>query len=596
MREQKYANVLDEYEKSLEKERKSKKEEKLSMTRELKYRELQEEIEKEDIKDIKKDNNSKNIKESKNNNVELNKEVRNKNNINVKSNIANAASTDNKKTKEAKETLENDDDIYLTTSFKPPKLSFKLKKGVKKILYFLIFCSFVLILFFFIGLPAYRKFMDSKPKMIFNGSIDYISNKIVNVVEKTYSTNGDLSSNVLFNFDSNIDNLNAITKNKYGVDFNIDSNGKNHQTNIYTLNNDQKYGINYLYNNKVNYINYSTSDKYLEFKNSNDEYYGYLNEYFDYLTKIGKDDLVYFVETEEEIFKEIIESNLIKTEKDELNIGGKTLKVTKNSFELDEKNYERLYKKRNDYVLRDKVLLKVESALAHMSIEDYSKLLKKELNNYNKLKINIYTINGTKVVGFDIEKDGFTNIYYYAHDDNFMFHINLASKIVLGKDNNSTQKVIDLVGKKENNNINVILKYNTKDVAKLKIDEFGNERISFEYEAEIKKNKYLGDSLFVINREQKEADVSFNVKSDEKFINLNVNFAESNADKKSNINSTNIFKYTDKLYNDERIKFVENLSSDDLKEGFNYWDSLLSNPKYLKNEFKNVIFEQMVQK
>ena len=40
MREQKYANVLDEYEKSLEKERKSKKEEKLSMTRELKYREL----------------------------------------------------------------------------------------------------------------------------------------------------------------------------------------------------------------------------------------------------------------------------------------------------------------------------------------------------------------------------------------------------------------------------------------------------------------------------------------------------------------------------------------------------------------------------
>ncbi len=586
MREQKYANVLEEYEEKMEKE------EKLSMTRELKYRELQEEIKKEEIKEIKKENSSKKIKESKNENVELNEEVSNKKTLKTKSN-----SEDNgtNKTQELKEISENDDDIYLTTSFKPPKLSFRLKKGVKKILYFLIFCSFVLMLLFFVGLPAYRKFMDSKPKMIFNGTIDFVSNKIVNVVEKTYSNSGDLSSDILFNFDSNITNLDSITNNKYGVEFNIDSTGKNHQTSIYTLDNDQKYGINYLYNNNVNYINYSTSDKYMKLKNSNDEYYGYLNEYFDYLSKIGKDDLVYFIETEGEIFKDIIENNLIKTEKDELNIGGKTLKVTKNSFELDEKNYERLYKKRNDFVLRDKVLLKVESALAHMSVEDYSKLLKKGLSNYNKLKINIYTINGTKVVGFDIEKDGFTNIYYYAYDDNFMFHINLASKIVIGKDSNSTQKVIDLVGKKENNDTNVTLKYNTKDIAKLKIEEFSNERISFDYEAEIKKNKYLGDSVFAINKDQKEVYVSFNVKSDEKFINLNVNFTESNADKKFNINSINIFNYTDKLYNDERIKFVGNLSSEDLKVGFSYWDNLLSNPKYLKSEFKNIVFEKMTQ-
>lgn len=74
-----------------------------------------------------------------------------------------------------------------------------------------------------------------------------------------------------------------------------------------------------------------------------------------------------------------------------------------------------------------------------------------------------------------------------------------------------------------------------------------------------------------------------------------MNFTESNADKKFNINSINIFNYTDKLYNDERIKFVGNLSSEDLKVGFSYWDNLLSNPKYLKSEFKNIVFEKMTQ-
>lgn len=600
MREKKYANVLDKYDKEINDnslDRVVESEEKFSMTRELKYKELQEELQKdytteievEDTVDMDNFDEDEESEESRIEETEEDKRIASRLNNN-----RNEKTEEIEIKREASKGQIRDDDIYLTTSFKPPKLSFRLKKGVKGLLYFLIFFSLIGMLVFFVGLPAYNKYMDSKPKRIFDGTIDYISNKLVDVVENIYSNDDILAGNASFKLKSNLEELEDINGNDLGLEIGIDSKNKIYETKIYTEDMDQKYSFNYLYNGS-NYYHYSTLDKYIELKNSDisKEYYGYLNDYLDGLSKVDKNDLVYFIETEQEIFKELLESNLIKSENDELDIGGKTFKVTKNSFEIDEKNYERLYKKRNEKVLNDKILLRVEATLAQMSTEEYGKLLNKELKKYHKITINIYTVSGNKVIGFDIEKDGFRNVFYYSNDGKFKFHFNLASKIVIGNDKNNSQKVLDLVGENKNNQINVDIKYNTKDVAHLKIQEFNKEKIEFEYEAEIKKNKYLGNSLFSINTDKKEANIDFSIKYDKKFINLNVNIASNYDFKFDNISKSNVIKYTDKIYNDERFKFIDSLPKE-MKEGFNYWDKLLSNPLYLNSEIDKILTEALV--
>ena len=97
------------------------------------------------------------------------------------------------KTDEVKESTENlpvveeskgkkkdkvSDELYLTSSFKPLRKRMGLGKVFKFLISLLLIVGIGFSLVFFLIIPIYNKFISSKPKAIFDNSINYVGEQI----------------------------------------------------------------------------------------------------------------------------------------------------------------------------------------------------------------------------------------------------------------------------------------------------------------------------------------------------------------------------------------------------------------------------------
>ena len=257
MREKKYADVLKKYEEDID--------EKMSMTREIKFKDLQESMDKEAKNEEVQKTTEESISKTSIKKLDKDEEVAKV--LKVEEEIDKIRDEENKKRKELKikevneEVLKSsneeiDDDIYLTTSFKPLKTRISFIKIVKKIGIFMLFILVLGCVGYFAGVPMYKKYINSRPKIIFDKTIEYVSDKMINVINDFNIGNNSILTDIKFNVDNGLGELN---EGNFGYRLGIASN--RYENSLYMEIENSNYGINDYFNSGKSYTNFSTSDK-----------------------------------------------------------------------------------------------------------------------------------------------------------------------------------------------------------------------------------------------------------------------------------------------------------------------------------------------
>lgn len=546
MREQKYKDIMNTEEEKIE--------ETLSMTRELKFKDIQEQLDED--KPLK----SNQKKTSKNNEGAKNTKPVNSSDY---------------------------EDIYLTTSFKPLKKRIKLKKVFKIVFIFILLAGITGSFVYFIGLPMYKKYNDSKPKIIFNHTVDFLSNKLTSVVENVYYEKDTIYSDINFNLDSNMESLKILKDYTYGYQIGINPHEKIYEDIAYVKDQNEKHGFHYIEKENNAYIHLSNSENYLNLGKTeeDDEFYNFYKKYLKDLS-VDKEESIYVIRKELDIFKEILEPNLITSNKDELEILDETKKVTRNSFTVDKKEATRLNKKYYELVSRDDKLVEILAKMDSQTKEEYLKELEEKLkDDYEedyKFIINIYTMNGTEFVGFDIEENGFRRIYFYKNKENFSFYANFTKDKECLKGNDcvaSNRKIIELTGRKKEDSTEVEVKYNNITYATLKMHSFNKEKISFDYDLKIKDYNLKGDFTLNLNLEKKEYNIDFAIKRNETYARLKLFIGLKGNEQFGRIDEDKVLKYTEETFEKEWNDFGNYLEEKELAEGYVFWYTLNYRPE-----------------
>lgn len=561
MREKKYADVLKKYEEEID--------ERMSMTREIKFKDLQESMDKEAKNEEVQKTTEESISKTSIKKLDKDEEVAKV--LKVEEEIDKIRDEENKKRKELKikeineEVLKSsneeiDDDIYLTTSFKPLKTRISFIKIVKKIGIFMLFILVLGCVGYFAGVPMYKKYINSRPKIIFDKTIEYVSDKMINVINDFNIGNNSILTDIKFNVDNGLGELN---EGNFGYRLGIASN--RYENSLYMEIENSNYSINDYFNSGKSYTNFSTSDKYfLMEQNKIDKVYNKYSGYLNNIFEISSDDLRYVVLKERDIIKGLLLNEYIVSSKTEIDINNKSIEVVKNSYVIDKSNIKKIQKKYYEELIKDDKLIKIMSELSNLSVKEYknelSNLVDSDIDDDYKLAFNIYTMEATKVVGLDIEENGFCLFYLYFYENYFDFYANL-----------NDRDVVEFKGKKEDD-IKATIKYNADKIIDLNIKNFDKERVEFSYFFETKKRDYSGE--FVL-REKEESvyDVEFSLRYDDYLYSFNSLFDLHYNDFK-NVNEENIVKYSVKNYSNESLLFYEEIEEIGIKEGFLKWQEI----------------------
>ncbi len=610
MREQKYANILDDYPEEVVEEIKDGIEElemdietKLSMTRELKFKEIHDALDametalNEDkiVEDSKEDNASLEIEENNDSTKEIEIDKDEIHSTTDENDILDEV----KKNKKRKKELVNED-LYLTASFKPFKKRFRFKK-IFKILFSLLLTILMLgLIGFFIVKPLYEKYFESQPKAIFDASLNYIGKQANNIIDIGLVDTDIFDIELIFDLKSNIEGTELLTKNKFGFRNTVDPKNEMIENNIFVLDDkNKKYGMSIKEIDGYGYYNFTDSNVFMKEKIAKEDLYDFTEELDILNSQFDKDDLSYLISANINILKDIITEDMLTAEKDEIEIDGKSISVTKNSLKLDVDELKRLEKVYCERVLKDEKLIKIESVLTDSTIEEVKESYK-EVNTYEDdytIVINIYTVKGNKFVGFDVEENGFRNIYYYANDGDFDAHINLTEDEDCneGKDCSlENQFIIDLSGTKKDNYTEVEIRYNDEEIGTLDVREFSLEKIDFSYKLIISDLVFEGLFKIDIDSKNNTTDLKLSLEFNDQFIELGVNYKIYTDSKISRVDEDKVVDYTDKLYEEEANKFSAILEEKDLFDSFDLLMSMFDNPdEYINSEELEKNFEEI---
>ncbi|MBQ8659615.1 MAG: YqkE family protein [Bacilli bacterium] len=499
------------------------KEKELSMTRSLKFKQLQDDIDKDDnqktkeiilkkkkiehtseIKPIDEDMDNDDVFEdlmSKKEKKKYRESIQDVTitRIDIKKLEKKAARNEKKKNE-----LVNDkeEELFITKSFKPLK---KTKKFKKVLMFFLKLIILFLIIFaigyFFVYPFIVRSFVT--PRDVYYHVIDNISDYMINNVN---DYDDKINS---FNLDINVDSEKYEDLSGYSYNFDYGYDGGNKFLSFNYIKNDVNYGIRSYFVDDNKYLNYSNSnilyDVTLVNEEEYSEYFNNYNEINDLLSNIrNKDDCIYLINMSNEFFKSILKDNFLEKNSDTILINGKDVDVTKNTLTIDSSYLKEIKTAYLEFVLSDERLLSIFADINEMDLSQY----KNYINNYVvvvdpdfKMIFNVYTRNGFEFVGIDLSYDGFRTFYYYNYDNNIELYLNasdyLPSKL-------SIKKFIVLVkGTKINNQYNLRVNYNGRDYADLVVNVVDDMKVDVLYT--LLSNGYSGNLLF------EDSENSFNL-------------------------------------------------------------------------------------
>lgn len=569
MREKKYANILDDFPEDVVQEIKEEiheledVEEKLSMTRELKFKELQDGI----------DNEQKIENDEVVSTLDTNDELIDDEPIIREVDLSLSKKEMKKQFKEEKKAKKKaQEDLYLTSSFKPLRNRFRLKK-VFKVLFSLIFTIGILTsVAYFLILPLYNKYLASKPRAIFEHSIDYVAEELTKMVSENYFDNNIYkAADVNFMIDSSVNDELGLFGKYYGLKMGFE--GNDSETVIYTKDpvTNEIFSYSTVFVDDKEYNLFSHTDNILFSSNEKLDF-----ELVEGDSSISKEDLLYLIEKEQKVIKELLEDKYISSHKDEIEIDGESKTVIRNSFTLDSDSYNQVMKKYTELLSKDdKFIAILVDALSINKDEVISEFLSfDEVNDEDySLVFNIYTIKGNKVVGFDVEEKGFRILYLYFNEENFDLHLNLSDdECSEGKDCSiENSVVIDLIGDKKDDYTEVEVKYNYVEVATLKVREFSLDKMDCDFEIDFADVELDGSLMLDMNSKDMKYKVVFDFDIDNENFAFEINLDYDNEFKITEIDESKVIPYTDKKLEKEMIEFYSVLEEKGHLEAFDTW-------------------------
>lgn len=494
----------------------------LSLTREMKFRDLQEKIDQE---------NKEPTREIRFHNIEKKKE-------------------ELKRLEEEK--LLKTDDLFLDLDIPKKedeirieqiKVASNNQKNSKKpkliwrLLVNLICFAFIFIISYMFFYPFVLNNFFTTPKMVFDSTIDYVADYFLENIK--YDNSNIVYQDINFKIDSNIEDLSSITNYNYGISFGYDLDKKVSEQMIYVKDNQEKYGsIIYEKDNKK-YLGYTNTNKILEIADSeNDNNYEEIAESQKKFETLFNGTLTYIVDKERDILKDLIKEDNLTRVSDTIEVNGEFVKVNKNTLSLDKKEYKEFKNNHKEKVLSDEKYVECLMDILDLTkeeLEEYLKIQEKE----ETLVINIYTNSINKIVGIDIEEDGFRTLYYYSDNNgNFNAYIDLSDNICLPNNdcNVSEQDIYEFSGTNNKVSANINIKLNHKDIGSIDLKKISSSKIEFDYNINIEENTLSGEVLFL--KEKNSINLDFTLKNEEEYFNINLNVEQKN--------DVNIADFTDK--------------------------------------------------
>jgi len=597
-RAEKYADVIDKYEKGIkqleeiekkDKEEAEEKEEKLSVTREIKYEELQKEIDNsvtiadyEELTDMEEAPIKKEVtdtseiqiedvpdeEEVSEDTLELEKPVEKP----VKKTIKKQKKEDTVEVKiidepteellalDGEESDKDEDDLYLTQSMTPIKKKFRLRGFIKFLIALVILIVIALVVFFKFIKPLYSNLVNADPRKVFENSMDdYV--KRINESVNEYAYDGDvISLNINTRIDSNIYNFAGGTDTVYSVNYLYNPNKKQMVSNV-AVAAGEKYEDLFVLDNKLVYEKVSSYDKFIkleDFSNvmKDNEYYKNNKDLFNKLQKyILPSDYAYYVKTSIGIIKDSFEDDMFSKKNDKIERKETKISVIRNTLTLNEEQIRKINNK-----LKDKTKTDAKFKNAY---DVYGSLLD---NSKKKIIINIYTKINNKVVGFDIEDEGFTSTYYYllndkgtSYDAHFTFD---NDKYDLCRRDKSLTGSIN--GNEETFTINY------KDET--------DKKLVFDFEVTKKGNHYTGELNIDIDKASKKYVFDLKVKNGAKYFNAIGSLDYKVNNDLVNIDLSDFIDPPIREYNSKLEEFKNNFSSDSLYQKYKSWYDLVTSP------------------
>ena len=396
-RAEKYANVLEE-------DMKNNKEVILSSTREIKFKDIHDEMEelaKEPTKEIvirKKENDIEKEKEKLRlkkqetfmTKGDLFRDLLNKEEIKEKEKELDEISINKI---EFDNTLDKSDDVidddYIDSG-----------SGLKKFIFILIIFILLIACAFIFVYPIFKSFFVTSGRDVFTSINDNIGN---------YKLNFDNKITYQYNYSDNENNYSYIR----GLD------GSNKLIGVSNNNS----SINYYFINNSYYINYNDGKNLYSINNNVDEFndvIGVIKEtnVFDYYNVIFS--------KESNIFRSYIVDDNISRSFDKIKVNDKNVSTFRNTIVIEGKDIINIIDSNCDLIAND---IKFKNSLEFIFDDDIDNIInnlfdKNKYKDSDKISISLYTNLYGKLIGFDIEKNGFRIIYcYWDSNYNYSFYI-----------------------------------------------------------------------------------------------------------------------------------------------------------------------------
>lgn len=327
----------------------------------------------------------------------------------------------------------------------------------------------LIILFIFVIFPFIRDNMINNPEHVFNSAIDSTFETVNSYI---YIDNQNSVNEINGTIDTNIDELKDYSNYKYNFRFGSDSQ-RNLSEYKFTMTdkNNKKYSFGKYVKDFRLYEDYSSFDKFIDLGK-------YEDIDFSSLVNFNKDDITYLTSKMSEVLKESLDKSRFSKGSKTIEVNGKKIGVSKNSYELDSKEIQRLTKcvlnglykddKALDIIIKANNISKGEFKERIDKIDDeFSNSIDGTINNYSgSFFLNIY-MNGFGFAGMDIEMDKQTIVSYYTDSGNFSFNIPLATIIIDGTKNDKTT--------------NVDIMYGGNKIMTLDVRSFEGNNIDFDY-------------------------------------------------------------------------------------------------------------------
>lgn len=410
------------------------------------------------------------------------------------------------------------------------------------------------------------KVVSSTPKAVFKNTINNLYKGINNSIDKVekISEMFDIENKAIIlkgdiKLDSNIEEIEELgvklSDYSVGGELGLDYNNMIMQGSAFLKGKSEKIEINANIEEDTLYLGSNLLDGYLktemeDFSSDFEE----MKESFEELQKnfeevdLGAENYDYVIKAMKDALINSLDSKEMKKSSDEIKIAGEKTKVTKYSYELDDKAIQNLYKSIAENLAEDKEFSKKMAKLVGVEKDEVEEVLKeikksaKEIEFDGKYTLTLYTkgmLNTFAGLDFKYGKDEL--MHYYNDGENLEFKMDNGVESSYGKE------VVEITSKKKDKVSKVEVVYNDKKVAEFTVRELSEKLIDFDYEIIFEDESIKGTIYLSYNETKDSISGEYKVKLEykEQYISVEGSYGIESKDSLDKVDKSKVISEDD---------------------------------------------------